>query len=156
MKNFLLRKAKPADAVKITEIYLASRKAFISFAPLVNTDDSIYQWIVEELIPTNQVFVAEEGGSIVAMMALTKNAQMSWITQLYVSPSCVGYGVGSLLLAKAKSVLGPPIRLYTFEANTAARRFYERNGFKILAFVDGAQNEENCPAILYEWRPDSI
>ena len=37
----------------------------------------------------------------------------------------------------AKERLGSPIRLYTFQANNGARRFYERHGFTPIAFGDG-------------------
>ncbi len=42
-----------------------------------------------------------------------------------------------------------PIRLYCFHANTGARAFYERHGFKAVAFSDGSTNEERCPDVLY-------
>jgi len=46
--------------------------------------------------------------------------------------------------------LGSPIRLYTFQANGGARRFYERHGFQPVAFSGGRDNEECCPDILFE------
>jgi ribosomal protein S18 acetylase RimI-like enzyme len=48
--------------------------------------------------------------------------------------------------------LTSPIRLYTFQENDGARRFYERHGFRAIEFGDGSNNEENCPDVLYEWR----
>jgi len=147
----LLRLATSADAVMIANVYLAARKEFISFAPLIHSDDNVYQWILRKLIPTNQVIVAEENDIIIGMMALSKNEGIGWIDQLYVSPAFVGSGVGTLLVTKAKSILGAPIRLHTFQENAGARRFYERHGFKILEFSDGSTNEENCPDMVYEW-----
>jgi ribosomal protein S18 acetylase RimI-like enzyme len=55
------------------------------------------------------------------------------------------------LLEQAKALLGSPIRLYTFQANQGARRFYERHGFRAVAFGDGSNSEERCPDVLYEW-----
>jgi len=43
----------------------------------------------------------------------------------------------------------------TLEANQRARAFYERRGFRAIAFGDGSGNEERCPDVLYEWRPPS-
>ncbi len=43
-----------------------------------------------------------------------------------------------------------PIRLYTFQANLGARRFYSRHGFVAIEFGDGRANEERCPDVLYE------
>jgi ribosomal protein S18 acetylase RimI-like enzyme len=45
-----------------------------------------------------------------------------------------------------------PVRLYTFAANTGARRFYERYGFVAIAYGDGSHNEERTPDVLYELR----
>ncbi len=151
-QNLLLRKATLADAVSITTIYLASRKAFVAFAPLAHSEESIHQWVREILIPTGQVTVAEENGVIVGMMALSKKESIGWIDQLYLSPAVVGRGIGTLLVTTAKSALGTPIRLRTFQENVGARRFYERHGFQVLELSDGSMNEENCPDILYEWR----
>lgn len=90
--------------------------------------------------------------TFIGMMALSKNEGIGWINQLYVAPAFVGSGVGTLLVTKAKSILGSPIRLHTFQENAGARRFYERHGFKILEFSDGSTNEENCHDMVYEWR----
>lgn len=148
----LLRKATLADAHAIAHVYLTSRKELVFFAPLVHTDESIHQWIREVLLPNEQVIVAEEKGAIIGMMSLTHNEGIGKISQLYIIPSAIGHGVGTLMIKMAKSILGSPIRLYTFQENSGARRFYERHGFQAIEFNDGSGNEENCPAILYEWK----
>lgn len=84
------------------------------------------------------------------MMAIAEEQKMNWLEQLYVFPQATGQGIGSLLMAKAKS-FKLPIRLRTFQENLSARRFYERHGFKIIEFADGSENEEHCPDMLYEW-----
>ena len=74
-----------------------------------------------------------------------------WIDQLYVLPDRQGRGIGRALLAKAMEA-GAPLRLWTFQCNTGARRFYEANGFAAIDFTDGAGNEEREPDVMYEWR----
>jgi GNAT superfamily N-acetyltransferase len=153
MKNKpLLRKAIIADANAIAQVYLRSRKDLVPFAPLVHTDESIYQWISKELLTKEQVLVAEEKGVIIGMMSLKHDKGYGWIRQLYIHPDAVGQGVGTLFIKKAKTILGSPIRLYTFQENTRAKRFYEFHGFQAIHFDDGSDNEEHCPAVLYEWR----
>lgn len=76
---------------------------------------------------------------------------VSWIDHLYLAPDAVGQGVGTCMLEMAKASLALPIRLYTFQENSAARRFYERNGFRAVSFSDGSNNEERCPDVLYEF-----
>lgn len=147
-----LREATLEDADAIANVYLTSRKKFIDFAPLIHTDENIYQWVRRTLIPSEKVIVAEENGMIIAMMALTNEKNIGKITQLYIIPEAVGRGVGTSLLKKAKEILGSPIQLYTFAQNIEARRFYERHGFEAIKFSDGSNNEEKCPDILYEWK----
>ena len=104
------------------------------------------------MIPRTQVWIVEQDERMVGMMAVIEKQKINWIDQLYVLPGYTGHGVGSLLMAKVKS-LHLPIRLHTFQENLGARKFYERQEFKILEFSDGAKNEEHCPDMLYEWKP---
>lgn len=146
-----LRPAKQADAEAVAEVYLASRRAFISFAPLAHSDAEVREWIANVLIPSGAVTVAVSGDQVVGMMATSHEEGCGWIDQFYVAPASVGAGIGSLLLAWGKRELGSPIRLYTFQANAGARRFYERHSFEAVAFSNGRNNEEKCPDVLYEW-----
>ncbi len=151
MSNITFRPANPTDAEQVAEVYLASRKAFVAFAPIAHSDDEVRHWVADHLLPSGGVTVAESGGAVIGMMALTREEEIGWIEQLYLLPSAVGQGIGTRLVQRAKEELGPPIRLYTFQANEGARRFYERHGFRAIEFGDGSGNEEGCPDILYEW-----
>ena len=51
------------------------------------------------------------------------------VEQLYVAPAWIGHGVGRRLIDLAKARRPDGLDLYCFQANTRARRFYERNGF---------------------------
>jgi ribosomal protein S18 acetylase RimI-like enzyme len=145
------RLAKAADALCLAEIYLMSRKTFVSFAPLAHSDEEVREWIAHSLIPQG-VIVAFLDEEIVGMMALSRDGNMGWIEQLYVDPAFLRRGIGSQLVERAKAELGVPIRLYTFQENDPARHFYERHGFEAIAFGDGSGNEEKCPDVLYEWQ----
>ena len=149
--EIVLRPAVPADAEAVAEVYLASRRAFVGFAPLAHSDAEIRQWIAEQLIPSGAVTVAAKDAQVVGMLAISREDGIGWIDQLYLAPGFAGKGIGSRLLNLAKMALGSPIRLYTFQADDGARRFYERREFHAVAFTDGADNEEHCPDILYEW-----
>ena len=152
--SLIIRHASTADALAVAEVYLASRKAFLPYAPLAHSDDEVRAYIAKALIPDADVIVAELDGQIVGMIALAREDHTGWIAQFYLHPAAVGQGIGTRLLGIAKDRLGPPIRLYTFQANQGARRFYERHGFIAIAFGDGSENEERCPDILYEWGGD--
>jgi len=148
------RPATDADAEQVASVLLASRKAFLTFAPLAHADDDVRGWMANVLVPGGGVSVAADPGSndlIVGMMAISQQGGVGWIDQLYLHPTVVGRGIGTRFVERAKDSLGSPIRLYTFQENAGARRFYERHGFRAIAFSDGADNEEHCPDVLYEW-----
>jgi GNAT superfamily N-acetyltransferase len=140
------------DADAVADIYLASRRAFVAFAPLAHPDIEVRQWVAHALVPSGQVTVAVyHGQRIIGMMATSRENGCGWIDQLYLVPEFTGLGIGAQLLTQAKAELGPPLRLYTFQENAGARQFYERHGFRTIAFTNGSENEERCPDVLYEW-----
>jgi GNAT superfamily N-acetyltransferase len=145
-----LRPAASQDAPGVADVLLASRKEFLAYAPLAHSDAQVRQWVRGSLIPSGGVTVACLGSQIVGVLAAACEADVSWIHQLYLLPAHVGRGFGSQLLARALNELPRPVRLYTFQANKGARRFYERNGFVPVEFGDGSTNEERCPDVLYE------
>jgi GNAT superfamily N-acetyltransferase len=73
-----------------------------------------------------------------------------WIDQLYVLPQWQGRGVGQALVQVAKATW-PRLQLWTFQRNALARRFYEKQGFVVIAESDGSRNEEHEPDVLYRW-----
>jgi len=73
-----------------------------------------------------------------------------WIDQLYVLPPWQGRGVGQALVQVAKAAW-PGLQLWTFQRNALARRFYEKQGFVVVAEFDGSRNEEHEPDVLYRW-----
>ena len=152
--DVIFRPATDTDAEQIASVFLASRKAFVAFAPLAHAEDDVRAWVANLLVPKGDVSVAVAGSSneaVVGMMAVSRQDGVGWIDQLYLLPSVVGRGIGSRFIERAKEVLGNPIRLYTFQENAGARRFYERHGFRAIKFGDGSDNEERCPDVLYEW-----
>jgi len=152
-EKVIIRVAKIEDADSIADVYLRSRKELVSCAPLVHSDDDVRHWVRSRLIPAGRTTIVVAGERVVAFIACSSKDKVSWIDHLYVLPECIGSGSGSRLLELAQRELTPPIRLYTFQCNARARRFYERRGFRPIVFGDGSGNEENCPDILYEWAP---
>lgn len=120
------------------------------YAPLVHSEGQTLDWALKYLIPSGGVSVAALDSRVVGVIAVSRAHGVNWIDQLYVDPEYCGRGVGSQLLAAALSSLPRPIRLYTFQQNDGARRFYERQGFRPILLGDGSGNEERCPDVLYE------
>jgi ribosomal protein S18 acetylase RimI-like enzyme len=59
------------------------------------------------------------------------------------------------LIEVAKRSGEAALELWCFQANTYARRFYERHGFKAIRFTDGHDNEEKTPDVRYRWARDA-
>jgi GNAT superfamily N-acetyltransferase len=151
---YLLRPAVAADAARVAEVYLASRAAHLSFTQMAHTPDEVRAWIAQVLLPAGGVRVAEVDGLVQAFGAHAMDNGIGWIEQLYAQPGHTGRGLGKgllqLALAELRAAGAETLRLWCFQANTGARRFYERHGFVAVAFTDGRDNEEGCPDVLYE------
>ena len=146
----MLRAANLEDAEPIARVLSESRRVFLPYAVLPHTPNDVQAWVAQHLIPTGGVTVAVEEEVIVAVLAVSEDESASWIDQLYVLPGFNNRGIGSRLLSVVHESARKPIRLFTFQPNSGARRFYERNGYKVIAMSDGQNNEEKCPDVLYE------
>jgi GNAT superfamily N-acetyltransferase len=73
------------------------------------------------------------------------------LAHLYVDPEHHNGGVGTALLEQVKARRPQGFRLWTFQANAGARRFYECHGCVPVEFTDGSRNEEKLPDVLYAW-----
>jgi GNAT superfamily N-acetyltransferase len=141
-----VRRARLADRVEIAEVWLRSRKASApGIPPPVHGDDDVRAWVAQ-LVGSKEVWVAQVGDRVVAMLVLDHD----WLDQLYVDPAWTGSGAGSLLVGVAKMRRPRGLELWTFRANTGARRFYERHGF-VAVGPERSDNEEGAPAVHYEW-----
>jgi GNAT superfamily N-acetyltransferase len=144
-----LRRALPADATTVADIWLASFRAALPTVRLVHTDDEVRDWIARVVVGQFETWVAEVDGALVGFMALHDD----WIEQLYLRPEWRGRGLGRRFVALAKERSRGGVQLWCFQVNDPARRFYERNGFISAELTEGARNAEHEPDIRYEWRP---
>lgn len=138
----VLRPAIGSDAAAIAKVMRASLASF-DWMPVLHTPEQGLSFIRDIVLPTQQVTIAEAGNDIVGFISV----KGEWVEQLYLDPARTGQGIGSRLIAEAAAI--PAVRLYCFQANSDARRFYERHGFRAEAFGDGSTNEEGLPDILY-------
>ncbi len=147
---FSIRAARQEEAHIVAEVFLHSWKALMPEIPVGHTDEEVRGWMRCIVMVEKRVFVAVENESVVAMMAVSEDGEGGWIDHLYVAPEHVGCGVGAALVTEALRLLRPPVRLYTFQVNTRARRFYETRGFRAVQFGDGRGNEQRMADVLYE------
>ena len=136
--------------VRLTELFLVSRRSGLPYLPTIHTDAETYAWMQKTVLCDAEVWIADRAGTIVGFMAI----KPGWVEHLYVHPGAQGEGTGSLLLARAKEVSPDRLELWTFQRNTRARAFYEKRGFHVVEVTDGAANEEREPDVRYSWRSD--
>jgi ribosomal protein S18 acetylase RimI-like enzyme len=105
------------------------------------------RFLDEELSQNHSVVLAvdEISGRVIGFTAFTPEK----ISQLYVHVDHQNRGIGSLLLNIAKENSHGHLRLFTFERNKNAQRFYESHGFKIVA--RGFEESLQLADIEYEW-----
>jgi GNAT superfamily N-acetyltransferase len=149
----VLRRARPEDADTLAVILRSATNGAMPSLAEVHTPDE-YRWFVREVVfPTTEVWVAEHEGRVVAFTALGTRDGVDFLEHIYVAPEEQGRGIGSELMERAKQRRPDGFRLWAFQANDGARRFYERHGLRLVEVTDGAGNEEKEPDALYEWVP---
>jgi GNAT superfamily N-acetyltransferase len=143
-----IRSAAPADAEAVADVFLAA-KAEMTYLPALHTDAEARCWLGDVVLRDLEVWIAEDDGRVVGFAALGEDL----LEHLYVDPEAQNHRVGATLLAVAKERRPRALRLWVFQKNLGARRFYERHGFTLVRLTDGRANEEREPDALYEWQP---
>jgi GNAT superfamily N-acetyltransferase len=142
----MIRRGTQEDAAAIGAVYVRARDQMPYLPRFPDSDRaSVGSWIVRD----NEVWLAEAAGAVVGFAGI----EVSWLNHLYVDPARQGEGFGSGLLEQAKALQPSGLQLWVFQRNEGARRFYERNGFRLVELTDGAGNMEREPDARYEWVP---
>ncbi|MGZ4152919.1 MAG: N-acetyltransferase family protein [Actinomycetota bacterium] len=142
-----LRQATPEDAGEIAEVFIASFGS-LTFVPRLHTDDEHRAFIANVVLRQQDVMVAEDEAGIAGFVAM---AHGDLVEHLYVRPERQRRGVGTALLDEAKARMPAGFRLWVFQRNEPARRFYEANGLAVVELTDGSGNDEKTPDALYGW-----
>ena len=151
--KIVIRRPNPAhfadEVDAVTELFLAARRAALPDLKVVHSAAETHDWMREEVFPRRSIRIAEQDDAIVGFAA----RDGAWLEHLYVKVGFTGRGIGTELLdvvMNEAKLVTPVLRLYAFQCNQAARRFYERHGFTAVAFGDGSGNEEGEPDVRYE------
>ena len=151
--NLVIRRPNPErfaqDADTVTALFLEARRAALPRVKVVRSEQETYAWMREVVFPRRSIRIAQLGDVIVGFAA----RDGAWLEHLYVKVGWTGRGIGSellnVVLSEARNVT-PVLRLYTFQCNEPARRFYEQHGFTAVALGDGSTNEEGEPDVRLE------
>jgi GNAT superfamily N-acetyltransferase len=141
-----IRLGSPADADAIADIFVRARDA-MTYLPRI--PDDVRPKLGALFTKRHEIWLIEELGRVMGFAGLSKG----WLDHLYVDPDSQGRGLGSLLLEHVKGLQPEGTRLWVFQRNVAARRFYERHDFRLEKMTDGSGNMEREPDALYSWQP---
>jgi GNAT superfamily N-acetyltransferase len=141
----VIRRATPADAGEVGRVFVAARDE-MAYLPRIPDEDR--SWLGGLFVERDAIWVEERDGRVIGFVGMNDGE----VTHLYVEPGAQGGGIGTALLDHVKAESGGELRLWVFQLNAGARRFYERHGFRLVRLTDGAENMEREPDALYEWR----
>lgn len=146
--HVLIRPATGDDAPAMAEVHVDCREANVPSMPaMVHTREDTRAWMARRLAGGSEGWIAEEDGRIVGYLVLTDE----WLDDLFLLPGATGRGIGAALLDVIKAQRPGGFRLWVFETNLGARRFYARHGLLELERTDGSGNSERAPDVKLVW-----
>lgn len=146
MASFTVRKLDVTQSDAVAHVLRASFDERLPWLMGLHTPEEDRAFVREHLFESCEIWGASDGPDLIGMIAFAPG----WVEQLYVLPGWHGRGVGSALLGPAKAA-NAELRLWSFQRNFGARRFYEARGFLAIDETDGSANEEREPDVLYRW-----
>jgi GNAT superfamily N-acetyltransferase len=146
VSRFTLRHAALSDMPAVAGLNRHVRRICLPYLPDLHTPEEDLAFFRGHVFPASEVWLAEAEGRLIGFAA----ARLDWLDHLYVDPAWHGCGVGQALLSAVRNDR-PELNLWTFQDNGQARRFYERQGFRLIATTDGSGNEERTPDAHYRW-----
>ncbi len=152
--SLIVRSANPGDVAGIVKVYLDSwRAGYEGLLAQEVLDEEIgrrrdHDWHGDIVSETCEVAVAVERGEILGVVeaadAPGADRDLPEITMLYVRPAAWGSSVATALLAAGTHWIAnrghQAARLRVVEAQTRARRFYEREGWRVDETMPTAHN----------------
>jgi putative acetyltransferase len=139
-----IRRAAAGDVAAVARLFRTVRRACLPYLPDLHTPEEDFCFFRDHVFAECEVWVAQ-AAAIDGLIAF----RTGWVDHLYVHPECQRQGLGKALLAVAMK--GARLRLWVFQRNNAAIRFYDAHGFREVERTDGGHNEEREPDMLMEW-----
>jgi len=140
-----LRRATAADVATVARLFREVRTTCLPYLPTLHTPQQDLWFFRDRVFVACEVWLAG-AEAVDGFCAL----RPGWVDHLYVRAERQGQAVGSALLGLAMSRCRR-LRLYAFQRNTPAIRFYQARGFRRIDETDGSRNEELEPDALFEW-----
>ncbi|APE23205.1 MULTISPECIES: GNAT family N-acetyltransferase [Streptomyces] len=147
--DLVLRRADDSDALAMADVWLRSFADALPTVRRAHEGDAVRDWFSFVVVRQHECWVAVAGDRVAGLLVLDGEE----LEQLYLDPSWRGRGLGDRFVELAKRQRPEGLRLWTFQVNAPARRFYERHGFVEVERTDGQRNEEREPDVRYAWTP---
>lgn len=144
MNPVLIRPAGSMGPSKLADI-LAAANAQLEWLPDIYSSAEEIK-LIGDMIDAGWVRVAFLDGEIVGWIG-RKGTE---IHALCLRPDMQGKGIARALMNDAKRN-AKTLRLWSYQANDRATRFYEAAGFTEVERTDGAGNDAHLPDIRFEW-----
>ena len=138
-------KAIDEDAAEISQI-LEDWAASNHEIPLVHNVEERADY-GRLLLEHTSVTMIHNNRGVVGFMALEKHI----IQALYIKKDYQGFGFGQAAIRFSQKQF-EELRLWVFQSNKGAQRFYRRLGFQIGKMSDGQDNDYNLPDVFYCWK----
>ena len=145
MTTLTVTSARSLDAGALGDI-LAATNEQMPWLPRVHSGAEEIKY-AGDMIDAGWVRVARLEGRVVGFIA----RDATQVHALYVLPDLQHQGIGTALLHDAMAHC-KELRLWSYQANMAATRFYASRGFSELERTDGSTNDAQLPDIHFEWR----
>jgi ribosomal protein S18 acetylase RimI-like enzyme len=145
-----IRKFQPADEAEVVAVWHRSGMAVYTFIPArrVFTLEQASRVFENIIRPHCDIWVATLDERVVAYLAM----KVTYIDRLYVDPGAWHKGWGTQLVNFAKQVSPSGLEVHTHQANVAARKLYERHGFRAVKF-GLSPAPESVPDVECHWSP---
>ena len=143
--NVQFIKAIDEDAAEISQIledWAASNREI----PLVHNVEERADygcWLLEH----TSVTMIHNSSGVVGFLALEKHI----IQGLYIKKDFQRFGFGQAAIKFAQKQF-KELRLWVFQSNIGAQKFYQRLGFQVVEKSDGEDNDYRIPDIFYCWK----
>ncbi|TCV95499.1 N-acetyltransferase [Biostraticola tofi] len=141
----MIRPLRHDDTEAVTALWLLSTTLAHPFISPAYWQESL-PMLRDDCLPQSWSRTDEQHGVLTGFICVSRE---SYISALFISPLYHRQGIGNRLMAHAKRQF-PMLMLEVYQLNRAARRFYRREGFRLIGRY---RNEETGHLVLIlQWR----
>jgi putative acetyltransferase len=148
-RDYSIREAMLSDMAECAKVFKISKEISLPFVPQLHTPEEDVVFFSNHVFEKDLVYIAITNDTKKVCGFIAFNDY--FVDHLYLLPDAQGVGLGSRLLNVAKNH-SPYLKIWAFQKNEVARKFYAKQGFVEIEETDGIDNEEKLPDVLFEWR----